>query len=232
MKSWYSDKDFVASIRARMGDLRQRRSSEARDLAEVALAYGRLEERLDKIIRISDRYQGQLREESLRMEYIARTDPLTGLANRRDTMERLQKELARFRRYGTPFSVILFDLDDFKSVNDSFGHNVGDAALRTVAQVFGAELRDTDSCGRWGGEEFLVLCPETQAEDALIVAEKCKKVLAGTAIECKDCELHLTMSGGVCSAVSDIDLDNLVKRADDALYRAKAEGKDSVYVWK
>jgi diguanylate cyclase (GGDEF)-like protein len=191
----------------------------------------KLDARLEKIVRISDGYQNQLREASLRLEFMARTDILTGLSNRRDMVERLERELSRFDRYGTTFSLILFDIDGFKSVNDRHGHNFGDEALRTVAYVFGQELRRTDICGRWGGEEFLVLCPETGATEAFLVGEKCRRAIAACAMESKEGEVHITMSGGVCGAENGLTIDDLVKRADDALYRAKAAGKDNIISW-
>jgi len=167
----------------------------------------------------------------MRMELLARTDPLTGLSNRRDIIERLERELSLFRRYGTPFSLILFDGDNFKKLNDSYGHSVGDQALRTIARIFGTRLRDTDFCGRWGGEEFLVLCTATRPEEAFVVAEKCRKALAETIVDDGYPELHITISGGVYGAAEGMEFDEIVKRADEALYRAKAAGKDNIRLW-
>ncbi|MGO8692143.1 MAG: diguanylate cyclase [Rectinemataceae bacterium] len=193
--------------------------------------YEKLDARLEKIVRISDGYQDQLREASLRMEFMARTDTLTGLPNRRDMVERFDREILRLDRYGTTFSLVLFDLDDFKDVNDCHGHNFGDEALRIVAYVFGRELRRTDVCGRWGGEEFLVLCPETGPAEAFLVGEKCRRAIGASAMESREGEVHITMSGGVCGAEKGLTMDDLVKRADDALYRAKAAGKDNIVSW-
>jgi diguanylate cyclase (GGDEF)-like protein len=201
------------------------------DIRLLLRRYGRLEARLDKIVRISDGYQSQLRDATMRMEFLARTDPLTGLSNRRDTMERLDSELSRLDRYGTIFSVVIFDLDDFKRVNDLYGHNTGDQTLRMVARVFGSELRKTDLCGRWGGEEFLIICPATERAEAFTVAEKCKRAVAADRVETKSGEVRITMSGGVCAAEKGLDLDTLIRRADDALYRAKGSGKNTIVEW-
>ncbi len=201
------------------------------DLGLLVRRYEKLEGRLDKIVRISDAYQSELREITLRMEFMARTDGLTKLASRRDMIERIEKEFIRYARYGSPFSLIIFDADDFKSVNDSYGHNVGDQTLRTIASVFGRELRRTDTCGRWGGEEFLVLCPETALEEALTVAEKCRLAVEVTAVETATAEVRLTISGGVAAIERGLGMDELIKRADDALYLAKLEGKNRVLPW-
>ncbi len=201
------------------------------DLRFLLRRYAKMNGRLEKIVRISDGYQGQLREASLRMDYMARTDSLTGLSNRRDMVERLDREFSRFGRYGAIFSLILFDLDDFKQINDRHGHDVGDQALRTVAYVFGKELRKTDVCSRWGGEEFLIVCPETGPAEAFLVGEKCRRAIGACSMHSREGELRVTVSGGVCGAEPGLGIDELVKRADDALYRAKDSGKDAIVSW-
>jgi diguanylate cyclase (GGDEF)-like protein len=156
---------------------------------------------------------------------MSRTDPLTGLSNRRDMMERLEAESSRFERYGVPFSVLIFDLDDFKLVNDRFGHGSGDRVLRNVASVFRRELRQSDCCSRWGGEEFLILCPGTDLGGATSVGEKCRTAIADARVELREGEVSVTASGGVCAMKPGYDVDGLIRRADEALYRAKAAGK-------
>jgi diguanylate cyclase (GGDEF)-like protein len=201
------------------------------DLSILLRRYEKANSRLEKIVTISDSYQSQLREISLRIDFMARTDPLTSLPNRRDMMERLERELSRFERYGTAFTVILFDIDDFKHVNDAYGHDAGDMVLRTVASIFGKELRRTDSCSRWGGEEFLVLCPEIKAEAARRVGEKCRAAIAGAVVEAQKGQVGVTISGGVASMDGGLDLDALIRRADEALYRSKASGKNTLTLW-
>lgn len=167
----------------------------------------------------------------MRMEYMARTDLLTGLSNRRDMVERLDRELSRYKRYGAPFSVILFDIDNFKQVNDRYGHDVGDKTLRTIAGVFGRELRKTDVCGRWGGEEFLVLCPETGPAEAFLVGEKCRRAIGATEMYSRLGDIRVTLSGGICGVEPGLGIDELIRRADEALYGAKGSGKNKVLLW-
>lgn len=188
----------------------------------------KLNARMDKIVTISDHYQGQLRDISARMDFMARTDPLTSLSNRRDMVERLDREVARFERYGTGFSVILFDIDDFKRVNDGFGHDAGDRVLKAVSLALLHELRCSDGCSRWGGEEFLILCPETGAAEARVVAEKCRKAVAGLSVESLKGEIRVTLSGGLAAMAGGLGRDGLIQLADQGLYRAKAAGKNAL----
>jgi diguanylate cyclase len=200
----------------------------ALDVAVLLKRYEKLDLRMDKIVTISDRYQSQLRDISMRMDFMARTDALTDLPNRRDMIDRLDSEVRRFERYGTEFSVILFDIDDFKHVNDSWGHDVGDRVLRNVALVFLRELRNTDSCARWGGEEFLVLCPETTKAEAILVGEKCRRAIEVARVELAEGAVGVTLSGGIAAMESGLDRDGLIKRADEGLYRAKSAGKNLI----
>jgi diguanylate cyclase len=186
----------------------------------------KLNARMDKIVTISDGYQSHLRDVSMRMDFMARTDPLTNLSNRRDMVERLDREVSRFERYDAEFSVILFDIDDFKHVNDLYGHDAGDRVLKAMALSLLHELRRTDSCSRWGGEEFLLLCPETGADEARVVGEKCREAVAKLLIQTEDGEIGITLSGGVASMRKGLDRDALIRLADEGLYRAKASGKN------
>ncbi|MFN4070709.1 MAG: GGDEF domain-containing protein [Thermus caldifontis] len=147
----------------------------------------------------------------------ALTDPLTGLPNRRALEMALEREAARVERGGKPFSLVLLDLDDFKKVNDAQGHQEGDRLLKEVAQYLIAHVRQGDLVGRWGGEEFALLLPWTEGEEAVRVAERLRAGLSGVGI---------TGSFGV--AVYRGDLQDLFQRADRALYRAKEEGKNRV----
>ncbi|WP_298630006.1 GGDEF domain-containing protein [uncultured Thermus sp.] len=147
----------------------------------------------------------------------ALTCPLTGLPNRRALEMALEREAARVERGEKPFSLVILDLDDFKKVNDTHGHLVGDRLLKEVAQYLVAHVRQGDLVGRWGGEEFAILLPRTQGEEAMQVAERLRTGLS---------RLGVTGSFGV--AVYQGDLGDLFQRADRALYRAKGEGKNRV----
>jgi len=157
---------------------------------------------------------------------LSATDPLTGLANRRTFERRLAHEYARARRYGTPLSLLIADLDDLKQVNDSQGHAAGDAALQAVARAIARNLRSPDLGARWGGDEFAVLAPSTSATDAAHLAERIRalaeKAAAGTPL--------VTLSLGVASleAGDDGSLEGLLRAADGALYEAKRLGRNRV----
>ena len=167
--------------------------------------------------------KGQLRE----TQTLAQTDALTGIPNRRQIERLLELELERTRRYDLPFSLIFFDLDDFKKLNDSFGHDVGDRALVDVTRLIMPHLRASDQFGRWGGEEFTILTTGTELESAQQLADRLR-----TAIEDHrfGTDQHLSASFGIATYRPGDDGAALVKRADVALYRAKAQGKNRVEV--
>ena len=153
------------------------------------------------------------------------TDSLTGLYNRRLLFQKLAEESERARRFAYRFSVILFDLDHFKAVNDRFGHRVGDEVLVRVAAEFRAAIRDADIAGRYGGEEFLVILPFAGAAEALEIAERIRRQVKGLTWSQPD--LRMTLSGGVAE-YADPDIDALVEAADHKLYEAKVAGRDRV----
>jgi diguanylate cyclase (GGDEF)-like protein len=151
-------------------------------------------------------------------------DPLTGLYNRRFLLEALEKEVQRVERYGSEASFVLFDVDDFKAVNDSLGHAAGDEVLREIGAVAQAVIRPTDSFARIGGEEFALLLPETSQLEALLVAERVRAAIARRPILA---DRRVTVSGGLASCPADAaDADELQRLADGALYWAKRNGKD------
>ncbi len=163
-----------------------------------------------------------------KLEQASRTDPLTKLLNRRGMMDRLQQEVDRFQRYQHPFCVAIGDLDDFKQVNDTFGHEAGDCALVTVAEVFRARLRRVDQVGRWGGEEFLALLPSTTEGRSLIALEKVRDAIRRTPARCGGAEVQLSMTFGVCQFMNGQTLDDCLMAADRALYLGKTGGKNRV----
>lgn len=154
---------------------------------------------------------------------MANTDALTGLANRRRMAEAIESELLRFARYGTPFSIILIDVDHFKTVNDRWGHAVGDQVLTALAQRGAETLREVDAMGRWGGEEFVMMLPETPLAQSLDKARAlCAHVACAPLLDAH----AITVSCGVAAAIEGDDLDTLIDRADAALYAAKREGRN------
>jgi diguanylate cyclase (GGDEF)-like protein len=171
-------------------------------------------------------YQYRLQVAQLTVDEMARlanTDVLTTLANRRRMAEVIEAELARFARYGHAYSIILIDIDHFKAVNDRFGHAVGDQTLVALAVRVTGGLRDVDVLGRWGGEEFLVVMPETAFEQSLLKADAlCARVAATPLVGAHP----ITISCGVTSVTADDTADRLLQRADTALYAAKRGGRN------
>ena len=153
------------------------------------------------------------------------TDPLTNIYNRRFFMQMMEQEMERTRRNGKPFSIIMFDIDHFKNVNDRFGHAAGDMVLKSIADMVKNRIRKTDCFARWGGEEFIILLPETSLEDAVGLAEELRGKLSNMAFP----EVgHVTASFGVTSYRPSDTIDTILLRADDMLYEAKASGRDCV----
>jgi len=155
----------------------------------------------------------------------ADTDGLTGLDNRRKTERMLEQEFDRALRYGRPLSLVMFDVDNFKQINDTAGHPVGDLVLAGIARRIKRKMRITDHLGRWGGEEFMLICPETDTEGAMQIAERMRRAIrrkgfstAGT----------VTASFGIGCYSGEGNVDVLVERADQHLYAAKQRGRDCV----
>lgn len=167
----------------------------------------------------------RLKAHNAELERISRTDALTGLPNRLSLNAVFQAESTRAKRYGHPLSIIMLDIDHFKMVNDELGHLAGDALLVAIAQAIRKTIRDCDVVGRWGGEEFLVLCPETDATGAMLVAQRIRQAVRDAATPAR--RAH-TISGGVAELAPDETVDALLSRADKALYRAKDTGRDRV----
>ncbi|HYH49910.1 MAG TPA: diguanylate cyclase [Acidimicrobiia bacterium] len=164
---------------------------------------------------------------NVELEYMSRTDPVTGLYNRRHLEEHLRLALSAARRHSQPLSVLLADIDHFKSINDRFGHETGDRVLRSVADRFRASLRAEDVVARWGGEEFVVVLPLTSASGAMIAAERLRIAIAESPVPADGTAIPVTISLG-CTTATDADPDELLRRCDDALYEAKAAGRNSV----
>lgn len=160
---------------------------------------------------------------------LARTDELTGLYNRRYVMELFKSEYGRAKRYGTPLSLLIADIDHFKSINDSFGHDCGDAALKQVAEIMRRVNRNETVTGRYGGEEFLVLLPMTTQAQAISAAERLRMTVEAEPFAIGEHRINLTLSIGVagCNLQPDC-VYAAIKKADEALYRAKGEGRNRV----
>lgn len=164
------------------------------------------------------------------LEGQATHDELTGVANRRAIIAQVRRELARAQRDGSRCSIAIFDLDFFKRVNDTWGHPGGDEVLRWVTKVIRSEIRDYDTIGRYGGEEFLLVMPGTDQAGALITVERARLAIQNQACIFNNEEIRITVSAGIATSSKDIDFDKLIVMADDALYRAKEIGRNRVIV--
>ena len=178
---------------------------------------------------MSSRVVDRLEEAERQLEHLAVTDPLTELWNRRYMMRRLREEFERSRRQGHDLGLIMIDLDHFKDVNDRFGHAAGDLVLRAAAERMLGAVRDYDTLGRFGGEEFLVIVPETAPEDVRKLAERVRTAISMVPVTGPGEEITVTASCGVAMlAQGDLTVDATLARADGALYAAKETGRDRV----
>lgn len=170
-------------------------------------------------------YNSKLKELNRELEQLSKLDSLTGIANRYLLTKTLTKEIARAQRYHSKLSIIMIDVDHFKSINDNFGHSTGDNILHTVAGLMSATIRTNDMVGRWGGEEFLILSPETGLHGALQLAESIRQKIGHFDF---GISRNITISLGVAEYHEGQPLEKFVKRADDALYEAKNNGRNKV----
>ena len=197
----------------------------------LAESYDRHLRRLEKLIRISDRYQEGMRELSESLQEAALKDPLTGMGNRRYLIERLREEMDRSRRKGKPLTVALLDIDHFKSVNDDFGHDVGDRLLCRIGEAITESLRDYDVCGRWGGEEFLLFFPETDLDAAREVCERVRVAIRAIGpVEGMSGARGITASVGLSRLGESEGFSETISRADSLLMEAKESGRDRLLI--
>ncbi|MBN1411411.1 MAG: diguanylate cyclase [Spirochaetales bacterium] len=164
-----------------------------------------------------------LEKKNVKLAKISITDTLTGLYNRHKIEHELEIEHKRATRHNRPFSIIIMDIDHFKEINDTFGHQAGDAVLRKISSLLDENLRKTDLCGRWGGEEFLILCPETNLNGSKELAEKIRQIINNYKF---DVEKTLSISAGCSELSKGENTNDLIRRADQNLYKAKKTGRN------
>lgn len=191
-------------------------------MIDISILFKKLEEFAKKIK--NDKNRNLLNEQLLKM---ATTDQLTGLCNRYKINEILSSEKNRNNRFGTYFSIILIDIDNFKTVNDSYGHLIGDSVLAEFAEILSSSSRVTDIVGRWGGEEFIVILPQTKKAEAAIVAKNIKDKIFSYNFSTVE---RQSASFGIAECTSDDDIKNIIKKADNALYKAKRTGKNRICI--
>ncbi|MEQ8395927.1 GGDEF domain-containing protein [Thalassobaculum sp.] len=179
------------------------------------------------LMQTGERLEAELRKARQDIETLARTDSLTGLWNRRHFEDMIEVEIARSQRDGLPLSLLAIDADHFKRVNDRFGHHTGDAVLRELTDLLGRHVRERDILCRWGGEEFIILMPATDRNEAAMLARTIRNAVAGhgfTAIK------TMTVSIGVGRILADETAEDWLRRVDAALYDAKQSGRDRVSI--
>lgn len=178
----------------------------------------------------NSRISWELRHKANELEMLSKTDPLTGIFNRRYIIEKMEEERVRFRRYGKKFSVIILDIDYFKRVNDKWGHDYGDHVLVETSILLKQLLREQDCLARWGGEEFLVLLPETDAAGAAALAERLRASVQGKVFDYRNKQVCVTLTMGICEYCDGITVDEAIRKADNALYEGKKQGRNCVVV--
>ncbi len=206
-------------------------------------AYQSLLNESSKITKIGDINQKKLFDANSEVELqreklytLSVTDYLTGSFNRRYVLEALEIEFMKSKRYSFDLSCILIDVDDFKNINDLYGHQVGDFTLKTISDMIQETIREVDICGRYGGEEFLIVLPNTRVYDAAVVAEKIRKKIAQLKFDTGNAEVGsflITLSLGVCDihTAKSKTVDELLANADKALYQAKNNNKNQYVIY-
>lgn len=200
------------------------------DLRQLHELYRTLAQRTERLLREKSQLETQLANMNRSLDLATRIDPMTGLANRRSIMEQIDQEFSRAHRHQRAASIVLADLDNFKVINDTYGYNTGDDVLVEVARVLRGCVRSEDICARWGGEEFLILLPETPLDGALAVAHKIRESVAMSLFSANRSGISLTVSLGVCEYHPDQNMLESIKRADVALQQAKHAGKNRAIV--
>lgn len=207
-------------------------------LVSVGLIFNRyhLKTKLNKKLEQTNEFLVETSQELMqaqkKLERLARTDPLTQLSNRRDILEKIKYEKDRFERSKKPFTIVLGDIDKFKSVNDTYGHDAGDLVLMKISKLMISSLRKQDFVSRWGGEEFLLLLPETDIKGGKITSEKIRQKIAETKIHFKGKNIPVSMTFGVSTYSKTSNIDDCIAKADKALYQGKKSGRNKTVIAK
>ena len=167
-----------------------------------------------------------------RIQHQAKTDGLTGLVNHRTFYEVLERELWRSRRYGGHISLIMVDVDNLKTINDSFGHKAGDKVIREVSRRIRESIRQIDTAARYGGDEFAIILPNTSLSDAVVVAERMVSVVGGSPVVWRKDDIPISISVGLGQYDADDTPDDITSRSDKALYAAKQSGKNTFKIFQ
>jgi len=209
----------IENIRQHLAEQRQQEDQRQEDLEQQLKS---VNQRLAQMEGESDSLRARLVEERVQ----AMTDPLTNVPNRLGYETQVAQEFSRWQRYGTPLSMLVCDIDFFKRINDTYGHKVGDRALMAIAKSMAHHIRETDYLARVGGEEFVVLLPETSLKQAGVVAEKLRRGVESCVFVYEGKRVPITISGGIAEFAAGDEMDDAYIRADKALYSAKEQGRN------
>jgi diguanylate cyclase len=215
---------FLNKIENINNGIEKKRENDIVRLKETEKTIEEMKKRLNEVKREAD----EIRKRSEEMEVQAYRDALTGLYNRKAYDEKIEEILAHVQRYNIPASLIICDIDFFKKINDTFGHKVGDLALKKLAELLKDRLRKNDFISRYGGEEFAIVLPHTDIKGAIIAGEGIRSYIDNSVFSYKDHKIPITISVGISSFNKNDDVDTVFERADKALYFAKRSGRNKV----
>jgi diguanylate cyclase (GGDEF)-like protein len=197
-----------------------------KEFTHLSECYKMLQLQVNKLSAENEQLKTELVNMVRSLDLASRVDGMTGLANRRDIMEKIDREATRSQRHQRSFTILLVNIDDFKKVNELYTYNSGDDVLVEVARVLRSCVRNEDICARWGGEEFLILLPETAAENSLPVANKILEAMSRTEFKANKPGIHITVSIGVCEHIPAQTVQECIARVHQALLQAKRAGKN------
>jgi diguanylate cyclase (GGDEF)-like protein len=204
------------------------------ELSRLNMSYDMLLIEYKEAVRRAERLAADLKTTSEKLRHAAYHDSLTGLHNRQFFQEAIEREILRSQRHQHTLSLVMFDIDQFKTINDTYGHHCGDIVIKTIGQMILHGTRRSDTVVRYGGEEFAILLPETGLSNAVKKAESCRAAISSTDIEADGKQIRVTISVGVasCSPSQKTIADSLIQAADQALYLSKRNGRNRVTAWE
>jgi diguanylate cyclase (GGDEF)-like protein len=203
------------------------------ELSRLNVSYDMLLIEYREAVQRAERLAADLKSTSEKLRHAAYHDSLTGLYNRQYFQESIEREILRAQRYKHPLSLIMLDIDEFKTVNDTYGHHCGDIVLKTIGQMIRSGTRRSDVVVRFGGEEFAILLPETSLANAVTKGELCRSTVSEMEIEAEEHRIRVTISVGIaaCTVNQDMTAEGLIRAADEALYFSKRQGRNRITVW-
>ena len=209
-----------------IADIRHADNMLLEEFTRLSDCYKKLVQRVNRLSVENKQLKTELVNTVRSLDLASRIDSMTGLANRRDIMEKIGREATRSKRHQHPFTILLVNVDDFKKINDTHGYNAGDDVLVEIARVLRSCVRNEDICARWSGEEFMILLPETGTESSLPVARKVLESMCMTEFKAHKPGIHITVSIGVCEHNPAQTVQECISRVNQALLQAKKGGKN------